>query len=137
MTNKKLKLLYDSIVQIKDRAYFDEVTLNEPDEFDDNEHICFEEKIIYCIDDVFYISCLYDQHPTIKFNTIQEVLEFFRGTWESMYLSKGFDKLTSLDIAFNVGLYCEHLATMKYIKDLCLSKCLSETQYKFNVTNNE
>jgi hypothetical protein len=134
MSLKKLEQLYLALQPFKDDAYGD-LSLHEPDADDDLHYICCDQKIIHCENDVFDISCIIDSHPTFQFATIPEVIEFYHGTWNSMRTWRDFHKdMTSLDIAYNIGLYCDMQYALHNIVITCVNKRLHTIQYKLNDT---
>lgn len=133
MSRKKLEHLFAALQTFKDNAQGD-LSIHEPNNDDDLHHICISQKIIHCEDDVFDISCLYDSHPTIAFPTIVEVVEFFYGLYDYSRVYRDFHNLNSLDIAYNIGLYCDMEYVMQNSLVCCVNKRLHKTQYKWNDT---
>lgn len=133
MENKKLQQLYNALKPLEDKAYTQDLCINGPNEDDEHDYICFDQKIIHCIDDSFDISCLYDSHPTMKFDTILEVVEFYHGTWEATKIYKDtHETLTSLDIAYNCGVYCELASITNLLYQNCAKHRLNPIQYKMS-----
>jgi len=133
MSRKKLEQLFLALQQFKEEADND-LSIHEPNEDDDLHYICCDQKIIHCEDDIFDISCLYQSHPTIEFATISEVVEFYKGFFDVTRFYKDFDTMTSLDMAYNLGIYCDMLYVMNNTKVTCLEKRLHKIQYKWNDT---
>ena len=133
MSRKKLEQLFLALQQFKEEADND-LSIHEPNEDDDLNYICCDQKIIHCEDDIFDISCLYQSHPTIEFATISEVVEFYKGFFDVTRFYKDFDTMTSLDMAYNLGIYCDMLYVMNNTKVTCLEKRLHKIQYKWNDT---
>lgn len=133
MSRKKLEQLFVALQQFKEEADND-LSIHEPNEDDDLHFICCDQKIIHCEDDIFDISCLYQSHPTIEFATIPEVVEFYRGLFDATRFYKDFDTMTSLDMAYNLGIYCDMLYVMHNTKVTCLEKRLHKIQYNWNDT---
>lgn len=135
MENKKLKQLYNALNEIKNKSLSNDLSISDADEWDDREYICFEQKIIHSDDDGFDISCLYDTHPTLRFATIQEVLSFYDGLWDIMRHGNFDENITSLDKAYNIGIYCDLLYMMKRVESEQLPQFLNHTQYKNSNAN--
>ena len=133
MSRKKLEQLFVALQQFKEEADND-LSIHEPNEDDDLHFICCDQKIIHCEDDIFDISCLYQSHPTIEFATIPEVVEFYRGLFDATRFYKDFDTMTSLDMAYNLGIYCDMEYVMQNTIVTCLNKRLHKTQYKWHDT---
>ena len=133
MSRKKLEQLYLALQPFKSEAS-DDLSIHEPDSDDDLHYICCDQKIIHCEDDLFDISCLYDSHPTICFATIPEVLEYFKGYWNFTRVYRDFHNMTSLDLAYNLGMYCDIEYVYKNAITMCLNKRIHKIQYKWNDT---
>jgi hypothetical protein len=83
-------------------------------------YVCCEQKLIWYKDGGYIVACLYNTHPTMKYETIKEVADFLRG---NAHIDKPYldyqDKLGDPENskAYNDGLYAHfyHLvATDKY-----------------------
>ena len=44
-----------------------------------SDTVCCEQKLIYWDGEHFLISCLYNNHPTLKYRTDKEVISFYKG----------------------------------------------------------
>ena len=84
-----LKLNYNPLIDL---------SLREPDEDEDTDYICCDQKIITFVDGYYNICDLYDSHPCVRFKSKDEVIAFYNGQNDGLL---HFD--TDVDIAYSVG----------------------------------
>ncbi len=131
--NYSLKELYEVLDKVRELNDIDDYNYNEANDDDEHEYICCDQKIIHYVDDCYDISCLYNQHPTYKFDTIEEVVSFFEGCWESFLIFKDND--SKANTAFNLGLYTEKINLLIFWFNRDIEKYkefLFEKQYDWN-----
>jgi len=87
-----LQLNYEPLVK-------DDLSINEPNEDENTDYICCDQKIITYVDGSFNICDLYDSHPCLRFKTKEEVVAFYEGCIEGLHFY--FDN--DVEIAKAVG----------------------------------
>jgi hypothetical protein len=125
----KLQALYEKLKHLENHD--EDLEISEPNQDDNEAFICFEQEIIHYNDGYFDISSLYNEHPTFKFESIEEVLAFFNGF--DIVLNGGFkidlqneDKLI---VAYNLGYYTLHLSQIENYQKKIIPQYLNKVQH--------
>jgi hypothetical protein len=112
IVSKNLYELYELLKNICETHQIDDIEIKEANEEDENDFICCDQKIIHYVDGYYDVSCLYNEHPTYKFKTKEEVEAFFNGCFELMSVFK--KEKSEIDLAYNLGLFTERTLIMRF-----------------------
>jgi hypothetical protein len=120
---KYLKLHYEPLTE-------NDLSINEPDEDEDTEYICCDQKIITLKEGYFNICCLYDAHPCVRFSSNEEVLAFYEGYNEGYHYY--FDD--PIQTARAVGkIFSTHETLLDKEVETAVQKAVSPIQTRYNL----
>ena len=131
---EQLQELYE-FLKIEYTAIDDEdLSIHEPDEDEEVDYICCDQKIIHFTNEVYHITDLYDSHPCFEFKTKEEVLAFYEGYTEGFHFY--FD--TPEDAARSVGKMVSVVKVME-MEDVKngYKKATSSIQRRYELYKNE
>jgi hypothetical protein len=127
-----LKELYEKLKELNNLD--NDLDISQSNEDDDEAYICFEQKIIHYNDGFFDISCLYGEHQTFKFGSIDEVLQFYEGYSNFLGFKYDYKKHDDkLKIAYNIGYYCMFKPVIEEYVNLIIPKYLNEKQHDWKI----
>jgi len=126
----QLQDLYDYLKANYEPLTEGDLSISGPDKDEPTDYICCDQKIITLTDSGFRIADLYDSHPTLIFETKEQVLSFYEGWARPTFYVDFIDENKSAE---SVGILTAMSETMtRNMDNPYWKKVVSPTQVYYN-----
>lgn len=129
---KELQQLYDYLKLNYTPLTTDDLSINEPDQWEETDYICCDQKIIIWLDGYYNVSDLYDSHPSLRFRTKEEIVSFYEGYNEG-FVVNFTNKISSAKSIGRLTAFTEVIDMEKSNENWKVA--VSPHQFKYNDTD--